>query len=119
MADEKTETATAPAATEAVASDGKFATVTLQQPITRGGSTIEEVQLRKPKAGELRGLSLQDLMTADADAVIKLAPRISNPILTAAEVADMEVDDFAQLAGAIVGFFMTPEQRRMVDQMGI
>src|SRR3546814_12194013 len=54
-----------------------FVTVTLDDPITIGETVIDKVTLRKPKAGELRGLTLDDLITSDIDTLLKLMPRIS------------------------------------------
>ena len=37
-------------------------TVTLDTPLKRGEQLIEKVTLRKPMSGELRGLSLNDIL---------------------------------------------------------
>lgn len=65
-----------------------------------------EVRVREPKAGELRGLSLQAVITMDAAAMIKLLPRITEPALSPAEVETMRAVDFGELAGAAAGFFI-------------
>ena len=41
-------------------SKAELKTVKLETPIKRGETEITVVKLRKPKAGELRGLSLSD-----------------------------------------------------------
>lgn len=84
--------------------DGNTRTITLNQPIKRGETEISSVTLRKPGAGELRRLSLNDVLNSDVDTHIKLLPRISGPALTEAELAAMPIDDFAELASAVVGF---------------
>ena len=61
-------------------------TVELDQPIRRGESELKSIQIRKPKAGELRGVSLSDLFDMKADAVLTMIPRVSSPTLTATEV---------------------------------
>lgn len=92
-------------------------TVTLQHPIQRTGGPVETLTLRKPKAGELRGLKMTDLMAADVNTVIEITPRICSPMIIREEVAGLEADDFAELAGTIVGFFMTSAQQDLVRQM--
>ena len=93
------------------------ATVKLGTPIARDGGEIEQVTLRKPKAGELRGLNLQDILQSDVGALIKLVPRISDPALIDSEVEDLEADDLAEIGGTIFGFFMTPAQRAAISQL--
>ena len=95
----------------------RFQTVTLATPIVRGETTIATLNLRKPRAGELRGLSMQDVLTSDASALLKLIPRISDPPLTQNEADDLEVNDFSEIAGAIRGFFMTKAENAMLEAM--
>jgi len=86
-------------------------TVTLETPIKRGEQTIEHVTLRKPAAGELRGTSLSALMNLDIDAVQKVLPRISSPMLTEADVAQMDPADLVQLGSVFAGFLLTKAQQ--------
>lgn len=83
----------------------------------RGDDQVTNIRLRKPKAGELRGLSLQAVMTADVSAVIELLPRISDPTMTKEDAASLEADDFAEAADAITGFFLSAAQKKMVASM--
>lgn len=106
------ENATAPAAKGPTWVDVEFETG-----FTRGEDQITSIKLRKPKAGELRGLSLQAVMTADVGAVIDLLPRISDPIMTKEDAASLEADDFAEAADAITGFFLSAAQKKMVASM--
>ncbi len=79
--------------------------IVLEQPIKRGEkNTITEITLRKPASGELRGLKLTDLINGDVNATIRLVPRISQPTLTEAEVAALDVADLLGCADAIAGF---------------
>ena len=48
-------------------------TVTLETPIKRGDQVITSLSLRKPAAGELRGVALADLLRLDVAALITLA----------------------------------------------
>jgi len=82
-------------------------TVTLETPIKRGEQTIEQVTLRKPSAGELRGTSLSALMNLDIDALQKVLPRIANPMLTEADVAQLDPADLVQLGSVFAGFLLT------------
>ncbi|KZN44002.1 phage tail assembly protein [Pseudoalteromonas luteoviolacea] len=90
----------------------EFKTVKLETPITRGETIIEEVQLRKPKAGELRGLSLADLLNLDVNAVSTLLPRISDPILTKQDIDELDTENLTLLAGESASFFV-PKSMKM------
>lgn len=91
--------------------------IDLIQPIARGETTIDQLQLRQPKAGELRGLSLAAIMETDIDATLKLLPRISEPPLNAEDCAALHPADLAEIGGAIRGFFMTKAERAMMDAL--
>ena len=82
-------------------------TVTLDTPIQRGDTIITEVQLRKPKAGEMRGLNMADVLQMDVNALTKLLPRITTPILSEVEIGNMDPADFVQLGSEVGGFLMT------------
>lgn len=89
--------------------------IDLAEPIRRGEETVATITLRKPRAGELRGLSIQDLMNARTSAVLDVLPRIATPPITAAEADQLEAEDIAACAGAIIGFFLNPSQRQQVE----
>lgn len=93
------------------------ATITLNTPIARESGPLETITLRKPKGGDLRGLSLQNLMQSDVNSIIAVTPRISQPFITEQEVAGLEADDFAELAGTIFGFFMGRVAKAQIEQM--
>ncbi|HEY9092044.1 phage tail assembly protein [Parasphingorhabdus sp.] len=97
--------------------DKKLDTVTLSTPIIVGDKTIDKLTLRKPTAGELRGLSLQDIMTTEVTAMLSIIPRICEPALNPEQVNGLEVDDFSMIAGTIRGFFMTPAEKKMLESM--
>lgn len=88
----------------------KIRTVTLDEPITRGEQTIGTLQLRKPSAGELRGLTLVDLTQLKVDTVIKILPRITMPPITDMEAATMSSEDLLQCGVEIGCFFLTRAQ---------
>lgn len=95
----------------------KFETITLEEPIVRGETAITDLTLRKPSAGELRKLSLKDLINTDIDAILELLPRISDPILNDHEVNAICPGDLAQVGGVIRGFFLTPAERAAYQKM--
>lgn len=80
--------------------------IELDQPIKRGGSDITHIVLRKPMAGELRGIKLVELLHLDTGALQTVLPRITTPSLTAAEVAGMDPADFTELGTQVAGFFV-------------
>ncbi|WAC70791.1 phage tail assembly protein [Roseateles sp. SL47] len=82
--------------------------ITLDQPIQRGDQTITTVELRKPRAGELRGVSLFDLVRMDVSAAQTVLPRITIPTLTRQEVDGLDPADLFQLA-AEVSAFLSPK----------
>jgi len=80
--------------------------VLLDQPVQRGAQLIERITLRKPNAGELRGVSLSDLLNLEVTAIIKVLPRISQPSLTDNEVRSMDPADLAEVGGRISVFLL-------------
>lgn len=82
------------------------ASVTLDQPIVRGDQRITAVTLRRPKAGELRGIDLAAMLQqADYAAMEILLPRITSPTLTRADVADLDPSDLLQFTTQVMLFF--------------
>jgi len=94
-----------------------FETVELAEPLKRGDTTIDKLTLRKPKAGELRGLALSDVIGTDVATILKLVPRISEPKLTDDECHDLDPADLAEIGGTIRGFFMTKAERQIIETM--
>lgn len=80
--------------------------ITLDTPIKRGDDTITSVSVRKPVAGELRGVSLVELMQMDVGALLKVLPRISNPTITEQEAARLDLADLTQLGTEVVSFLL-------------
>ncbi|MEX3555741.1 MAG: phage tail assembly protein [Burkholderia gladioli] len=88
---------------------------TLDQPIKQGDTEITAITLRKPKSGELQGVSLTDLLNVDVTALQKVLPRISTPTLTEHDAGQLDPADLLQLAGIVSGFFMTKSMRASMD----
>ena len=84
-------------------------TVELDSPIQRGKTTVSEIQVRKPKSGALRGVSLADVVQMDVQALTKVLPRITEPALTEPELRDMDPADLFQL-GNVVANFLLPKR---------
>ncbi|QXH77430.1 phage tail assembly protein [Pseudomonas salmasensis] len=81
-------------------------TVVLDTPIRRGTTTIDSITLRKPNSGELRGVSLSELLQLDVNSLIKVLPRLSTPSLTSIEVTSMDPADLVALSLKITGFLL-------------
>lgn len=85
--------------------------VILEKPLKRGDQEVKEIILIKPTAGTLRGVSLAAVANSEVDALIKVLPRMTAPMLTEQEVAAMELPDLVALAGQVVGF-LSPSSAR-------
>lgn len=104
--------------TEIPAADTRrFESITLSEPIVRGEQQIAKITLRKPRAGELRGLNLQQLIACDVAAILQLLPRISEPVLVPTECDALEAADLTEIGGTIRGFFMTTAERQVLEAM--
>lgn len=90
-------------------------TIKLDQPIKRGEQEIAEITLRKPTAGELRGVPLLQLMQIDVAALATVLPRITNPTLTVQDVNAMDSADLMQ-AGLEVCSFLIPKAQLEASQ---
>lgn len=81
-------------------------TITLTTPLATGGEPIESLRLRRPSAGELRGLRLLDVINMDVGALLTLVPRIAEPHVTEAQLAALTPADLVAVAEGVAGFFM-------------
>lgn len=80
-------------------------TVTLSQPVKIDGQAETRITLRKPKAGEMRGLMLVNVLQMEVGTLIRLLPRISTPPLAEDQIAEMDLVDITALGSGVVGFF--------------
>lgn len=87
-------------------------TVTLDTPIKRGDQDITTITVRKPGSGELRGVSLMDLMRMDVTALHTVLPRITAPTLTTADVSKLDPADLVKLASEVTTFCCRRKPRR-------
>lgn len=77
-------------------------TVTLHEPIEVGGKEYGEITLRKPLAGNLRGLSLTLLQAGNTDQVLKLASHLCDLPLSALE--RLTLGDITTINTLVTGF---------------
>ena len=80
--------------------------ITLDEPIKRGDTVVETVQVRKPNSGECRGLAIADIGTGDIDAYCTLLPRITSPALTKQEVSELDLADMVQFVKKVSDFLV-------------
>ncbi len=85
--------------------------VALDTPIKRGTQAVDSITLRKPNAGELRGIHLAELLNLDVSSLIKVLPRISSPALTAVEAAAMDPADLLAAGTKVVGFLLQKQTK--------
>lgn len=86
-------------------------TITLDYPITRGDQKITAITLRKPNAGELRGLTLSALLTLDVEELSKLLPRITSPILHEPDIRQLDPADLVELGTGAISFFVKKDKQ--------
>ena len=77
--------------------------ITLSNPVEINGKKTKSIELREPMAGELRGLSMLEVVQLNTNAITILAPRISD--LTETHMVNMGASDLLAVGGAIAGFF--------------
>ncbi len=94
-------------------------TIELDHPVIRGETEIRTVQIRKPKAGDLRGLSLSDLFDMKTDTVLTVIPRVSIPTLTTHEASQLEVSDLFKFSVRLVAVLLPEESQQEVVSLGL
>lgn len=87
------------------ATDTASNTVTLGYALMRGDQEIKTISFRKPVTGDLRGLSVTQLLNTDVDQISAFLPRITTPSIMPAEIEKLPVSDFLSLAMKALGFF--------------
>lgn len=78
--------------------------IKLAVPIEKDGKELASIDIRKPCAGDLRGLNLVDVCQMDFEAHSTLLSRIS--ILNERDLLDMDPANWAPLQTEIAGFFV-------------
>lgn len=83
----------------------QFKTVTLETAITIGDTEHKELIIRKPLGGDLRGLTLRDVLTSDVDSLAKLIPRINTNFIIAPEhIYAMDMEDLSSVFTGVASF---------------
>ena len=82
----------------------KQETITLTTPVTQGSKELNQVDIREPNTGALRGLDNFSVMRMDVNAHRILLPRISN--LTTEGYDQLSFSDLCAVQQAVVGFSM-------------
>lgn len=93
--------------------------IQLDNPIKRGDNEpITSVQIRKPGAGELRGLQLNILIAGDVDQHLKLLPRITIPPIHEHELLPPEsMGDFTDMVNEAIGFLLSRSVRASLPNL--
>jgi len=89
--------------------------IKLDKVIIRGEQSINEIKMRKPDSGALRGVSLMALAQCDVDSLIKVLPRITDPTLTEIDVLKMDPADLTACGIAVTGFLL--QKQEIVDSL--
>lgn len=80
--------------------------IDLETPLTVAGETVTRLTLRRPLAGELRGVEISALIRMEADAVLSFLPQICQPNVTTGDLEQMDAFDFGEVAGTLASFFL-------------
>lgn len=93
----------------------------LDNPIQRGeAAPITSVQIRKPGAGELRGLQLNMLIAGDVSAHLTLLPRITMPPIHEHEMISPEsMGDFTDMVNEAVSFLLSRSIRASLPNLSM
>ena len=91
------------------------AVIELDEPIKRGDGFITSLTVRKPKAGALRGISLIELGNLNVSALQIVLPRITEPTLTAHDVANMDPADLLAVGVEVASFLASKADRLSVS----
>jgi hypothetical protein len=86
-------------------------TIILDDPVVRGDQIIDKVQVRKPQAGELRGLKMGPLIAGDVDSYLTLLPRITVPNLLTHELEGLDPSNQSDLINEAM-YFLLPRSMK-------
>ena len=81
-------------------------TVTLKKKIQRPDSAIATISLREPAGPALLNVSLYDLMRMDAGEIIKVLPKIADPVVTPQEAMMLGGADLFRIGQEISAFLL-------------
>nr|WP_317893795.1 phage tail assembly protein [uncultured Sphingomonas sp.] len=75
----------------------------------------DTIAIRKPYGGEFRGVQIVPLSQLDYAQMEKIAPRITEPMLTKQIFAAMESDDILQFGGELMDFLLPTAAKEAVS----
>ena len=81
------------------------ANITLNVPLKTSDKPITSFSMRKPSAGELRGVKLFDMMQGDTAAYIEVLPRVTTPALTKSQASSLDLSDILQVMEKVGDWF--------------
>lgn len=90
-------------------------TIPLKNPIKRGDQEITSVKIRKPGVIALGGVVLGDLVRMQTDEVLRVLPRITEPVLQRHELNQLDPADLMDMAGEISNFFISDRVRKQAE----
>ena len=93
----------------------KLNSVTLLNSVTIDGKKVRKISLRKPRAGELRGLAVSEIVRMEVNSLIKLIPRISTPHFSEEQVGKLDPSELMDFGAKITTFFVKPAQMADLD----
>ncbi|SBV94102.1 hypothetical protein KL86APRO_10469 [uncultured Alphaproteobacteria bacterium] len=79
--------------------------ITLSKPLPWGNEEISEIVLRRPTAGDLRGIKLTGIAEMDVNTVMVLLPRISVTPLAKSVLNELDPADVVEVCSALSVFF--------------
>ena len=80
--------------------------ITLTHGVKIGNELVNDFEIRKPKAGELRGLKIFELVSMDVEALMVLLPRITSPAITRAQIYELDPSDILKFGSTVSNFFI-------------
>ncbi|MDR3429693.1 phage tail assembly protein [Silvimonas sp.] len=87
------------------------ALIVLDTPLVRAEQTLTDITVRKPASGELRGVTLTDVLQMDVNALSTILPRLTTPTLTRQDVGNLDPADLVQLGTEVAGFLVPKANR--------
>ncbi|MFM2041543.1 MAG: hypothetical protein RLY86_119 [Pseudomonadota bacterium] len=89
--------------------------VTLSKPIPYGKTELKELRLRRPVAGDLRGLRLADLEDYKTDFLLAVAERASEQHVTRTQLEALALADLTNLGVEIASMVTGPDDAKDTD----
>lgn len=85
--------------------NSNYRNVPLKTAIKIGDKEFNELYIRKPLGGDLRGLAIADVLRSDVDSMAKLLPRINtNFIISPEMVYAMDLSDLTEVFTQVASF---------------